>query len=255
MNCCESLQGELDLLHTKTKYKSQGFLHSGVFSASEVQCFRPPDIHSLSLSDNMMRYQQLIENYSGRGLTFEEDSLHAFAGIAKHLARSKVLLLHVLGIPFPLPSLLESPSEDCQYLSLSLLWVHTGSYDSELKPLTRRPAFPSWSWAGRRSRVIFLPMDDVYFNRACRESISSLSQIFCWNKSIYSVIRDWMSLNCAILEVCISAPGLRPQNCSHLSMEVFLFGNLTGEQQRSTYLKAQMIRRVFWKCSISQSGR
>ena len=42
-----------------------------------------------SLKGNMMKYLELIENYSGRDLTFEDDSLYAFAGIARHLARSK----------------------------------------------------------------------------------------------------------------------------------------------------------------------
>lgn len=157
MNCYESLRGDLDTLHTKTKDKSLMMLHNGIFGGREGQCFAPSDIESYSLSAALERYLRLITNYSSRDLTFEDDSLNAFTGIARHLEKSIYPFFHLWGLPFPSPSLTPTPSDDRKYLSVALLWAHICNADPDLKEVkaSRRPAFPSWSWAGWKGKVIF----------------------------------------------------------------------------------------------------
>lgn len=121
MSCCESFQGDVDLLYAKNKHDSLVFLHRGVFSGKERLRFKPAESHNHSLAGNMLRYIELIDNYSRRNLTFGGDSLYAFAGVARHLARPRFPLLHFWGIALPLPSLLKSPSGDRKYLSKGLL--------------------------------------------------------------------------------------------------------------------------------------
>ncbi|KAL9113088.1 MAG: hypothetical protein Q9227_002700 [Pyrenula ochraceoflavens] len=158
MNCCESLRGNLDVLHTKNKYKSLKMLHNGIFGGRDGRCFAPVDAENLSVDRSLRRCMHLITNYSRRNLTFEEDSLNAFAGIARHLAKSKNPIFNIAGLPFPYPPKKQGsePFHDRDYLAKSLLWVHDN--DDELGPIcpTRRPAFPSWSWGGWSGPVTFL---------------------------------------------------------------------------------------------------
>jgi hypothetical protein len=137
MNCYEGLlEGDLDTLLPKDEYKSLDLLHSGIFAGREGQRIRPTDLGDFSLNENLERYFRLITNFSSRDLTFEEDSLNAFKGIARHLAKSKYPLLHLWGLPFPPPSHSPNASEDKTYLSLALLWAHSDDQDSSSKQVS-----------------------------------------------------------------------------------------------------------------------
>ncbi|KAK5296149.1 hypothetical protein LTR55_000654 [Exophiala xenobiotica] len=166
MNCYEGLEGDLDTLHTKDKQESLQMMHSGIF-AGRGYPFGPTDLENHSLEGNLKRYLSLIRDFSSRDLTFEEDSLNAFKGIARHLAKSKYPLLHLWGLPFLAPSHSPNASNDKAYLSLALLWAHSDDQDSSSKQVSRRPTFPSWSWVGWGGSAAYFPITDIeYF--ACK---------------------------------------------------------------------------------------
>ena len=72
-------------------------------------------------------FEGLIQSYSGLSLTFQSDIYNAFSGLARFIkAELKANLCH--GIPGA-------------YFDWFLLW-------EPLKPQTRRPHAPSWSWSG-----------------------------------------------------------------------------------------------------------
>ncbi|KAK5273874.1 hypothetical protein LTR99_000871 [Exophiala xenobiotica] len=164
MTCSEGLEGDLDTLHTKDKQESLQMMHGGIFAGRDrkSQRFGPMDLENLSLNENLVRYLSLITNFSSRELTFEEDSLNAFKGIARHLAKSRYPLFHLWGLPFPPPSHSPNASTDKAYLSLALLWAHSDDQDLSSKQVSRRPTFPSWSWVGWGGRKIFFPNPSIH---------------------------------------------------------------------------------------------
>ncbi|KAK5556577.1 hypothetical protein LTR46_005089 [Exophiala xenobiotica] len=162
MTCSEGLEADLDTLHTKDKQESLQMMHGGIFAGRDrkSQRFGPMDLENLSLNENLVRYLSLITNFSSRELTFEEDSLNAFKGIARHLAKSRYPLFHLWGLPFPPPSHSPNGSTDKAYLSLALLWVH---FDHPSKQVSRRPTFPSWSWVGWGGQRIYFPITNIEY--------------------------------------------------------------------------------------------
>jgi hypothetical protein len=84
-----------------------------------------------STSDGYTQFVRLIEGYSSRALTHEEDALKALTGVLTSLTTSHGILFYE-GIPEG-------------YLDAALLF-HTYIHD----PSWRRKTFPSWSWAGWR---------------------------------------------------------------------------------------------------------
>lgn len=75
----------------------------------------------------------LIEDYTRRQLSYDSDSLNAFLGVLNfYEVEDFALITHTWGVPIF--------HWDHSY-DIFLLWRHTGF-------ATRRPEFPSWSWAG-----------------------------------------------------------------------------------------------------------
>ena len=81
-------------------------------------------------------YNNTIETYSCRTLTFQNDVLDAFEGIASYLNQG-----FRSGFTFGLPN---------AYLELGLLWFSYRLADTEL---TRREGFPEYSWVSRTHKV------------------------------------------------------------------------------------------------------
>lgn len=75
-------------------------------------------------------YWRLVRDYTSRDMSFESDSLHAFAAFATEFERAGRLL--TWGLPI-------SSS------ALHLLWEHK---PWDFRDINRRIDFPSWSWAG-----------------------------------------------------------------------------------------------------------
>jgi hypothetical protein len=84
-------------------------------------------------TDGYTQYVRLIEGYSSRALTYEEDALKALTGVLTSLTTSFDISFYE-GIPGG-------------YLDAALLF-HTFIHD----PSWRRKPFPSWSWSGWRHR-------------------------------------------------------------------------------------------------------
>ena len=112
MNCFESLSVPLDLVHTKTKDRYYSFMRSGLFNGRDEglssQIFGLPfgnfDDRAESWSYYMKKYLILATNFTRRILSFDSDSLNAFAGIMRHLETTKYPITQLLGIPYLHPS-------------------------------------------------------------------------------------------------------------------------------------------------------
>jgi hypothetical protein len=76
------------------------------------------------------RYKNLVESYMPRKLSFEDDTLRAFAGVLNSLRPE--LGEHFWGLP-------------TFHFGQAQQWIFTGH-----APMNRRSQFPSWSWAGWR---------------------------------------------------------------------------------------------------------
>ena len=149
MNCYESVQSKLDLIHCKDKSKFRQFMRTGIFNGGLSHGFGRFDVRNLGQDASFIRYLSHIENYTARTLSFESDSLVAFTGISRHFETLKHPITQVAGIPCPKLCLL-NPTPDreyCRYLADSLCWNHKKVQSSGSLPY-RRKGFPSWSWSG-----------------------------------------------------------------------------------------------------------
>jgi hypothetical protein len=94
------------------------------------------------LSDLSAReiYAAMLQEYTKRDLTASSDALNAFNGILDSLESTTDCKFH-FGIP------------TCIFnMGLTFCYRHESGQES------RRPAFPSWSWTGRKGKVINLSM-------------------------------------------------------------------------------------------------
>ena len=91
----------------------------------------------------MRLFAGLLEGYTSRRMTNDEDSLNALLGLLSGFKRRLFPHGFVHGLP-----LQSHPS--------SLGWIH----DKKTKP-RRRPMFPSWSWAGWQGTAL-IPRDILY---------------------------------------------------------------------------------------------
>jgi hypothetical protein len=83
-------------------------------------------------SDSIALYWSLVQNYTSRNLTHATDSLLAFQGFFEYFSALRNMSF-LWGLP-------NNPD-----LPRNLLWEHGPWNDPSV---TRRPGFPSWSWAG-----------------------------------------------------------------------------------------------------------
>jgi hypothetical protein len=157
MNCQEALAVDLDSIHGKRdKGKSLRFVRSGLFNWSGEEPFAPIDRHLKSRYANVERVFHFIEEFSAKSLTYETDSLRAFAGILGHLRISNPPIWHLWGVPMQEDS---SFTED--YFRRGLLWRHSEAAITTGK-VQRRLDFPSWSWAGWAGQVSYYPKRFVF---------------------------------------------------------------------------------------------
>lgn len=100
-------------------------------------------------SYRIQEFSKIIEQYSMRILTFDTDSLNAFAGVSRYFQDCNPAVAHIFGIPF-IPSLMSTNNLERaeNYIFYSLAWFHT----KDTTP-RRREHFPSWTWAGWVGRV------------------------------------------------------------------------------------------------------
>ncbi|KAI1802186.1 HET-domain-containing protein [Daldinia bambusicola] len=107
----------------------------------------------------------LVGQYTARELSYDSDSLLAFAGVLNKLRKAHPYLKHVWGIPYVFKDpydLFELPPETFTW---GLCWTHTQNcWDGPEKPRRRRTItspssatstsmLPSWAWAGWAGQV------------------------------------------------------------------------------------------------------
>ncbi|KAJ4857180.1 heterokaryon incompatibility protein (HET) domain-containing protein [Trichoderma breve] len=94
------------------------------------------------------RYLSNVEEYSTRKLTYAEDSLNAFRGIAQQFWYRKHAVHNIWGMAYRM-----APDKRTSSFVQSLTWRHAKNcWDLSQSP-QRRPQFPSWSWAGWEGEV------------------------------------------------------------------------------------------------------
>ena len=100
---------------------------------------------------------QLIEKYSRRELSDENDALNGFLGVFRAFENGKYPVYHYWGVPV-LPPVIKSARNgsiklvsrnSCHGFIIGLCWRTT-------QPGRRRTRFPSWSWAGWTGGVHYL---------------------------------------------------------------------------------------------------
>jgi hypothetical protein len=123
--------------------------------------------------DKLFAYRQseffsLTAKYTRRELSFDGDSLNAFAGMLRALERNDdVPILNFSGLPY-LPSI-----EDCElmdtYLFSAFCWYH----ETPTTP-RRRLDFPSWTWTGWAGKTRWMCSPMHHGSRAAEPKIRSL---------------------------------------------------------------------------------
>lgn len=144
MHCYESLGVSFDMLYAmKSRY-----------SESHHNFIKPKLFGFGHQTAGILTYIHCAEEYSTRSLTFDEDSLNAFTGVARSLEKSRrPPVRNIFGIPFLHPRDVATPS--CNYLQMllaGLSWRHKPTPGSTPR---RRQEFPSWSWAGWAGPVVW----------------------------------------------------------------------------------------------------
>jgi hypothetical protein len=99
--------------------------------------------------DRLNRFLRLVEQYTHRELSYDSGALNAFSGIMQSLQETAPRILNVAGLPF-VPFVIDEAKTKEKYMFLALSWYH---YRWDRRPI-RRPAFPSWSWAGWESPAL-----------------------------------------------------------------------------------------------------
>lgn len=152
MQTRESLYANWALLHCK-QGKLYEQLNSGLF-LGRISC---PNSYIKVPVEFLMRCYGLIQQYTQREMTCEEDSFRAAAGVMRHLENGKVPIRQFSGVPFMLGHGLVGEAQ--KSFLVSLLWVHRKSFPPrEGYPLPhphRRHMFPSWSWTGWKGEIDF----------------------------------------------------------------------------------------------------
>jgi Heterokaryon incompatibility protein (HET) len=104
------------------------------------------------LDSNLSLYHlhKLLEVYYQRHTTYLTDTISAFLGILQRYSRAQNPVKHYFGVPF-----IDTESSDSEE---DMMDPFTHALSWRVSNATRRPGFPSWSWAGWRGNHIFFPM-------------------------------------------------------------------------------------------------
>ena len=156
MECCEALGGIelatcIDSMRKYSTATSESEFHMGI-NVGEIDGSIKYLAQLTNLPAEEQRYQQflgLLSQYSERHLTYEFDSIRAFAGVQKYFEYGGLPISSIQGLPmlFFEKALLEDASKQ---FAAALSWEHILPGRSR-----RRSFYPSWTWAGWTERVHF----------------------------------------------------------------------------------------------------
>ncbi|OAA38796.1 Heterokaryon incompatibility [Metarhizium rileyi] len=162
MSCPESLVLPLATYYDGDQEKMCDFVRPGIFNGLsyidgswEVWKKLPQTMEEPSTLSIFRTFDQHISEYTKRQLTYDEDSLSAFMGIARRLEKTlgRNKLGSIVGIPLwcPAPDDTARPGPVRTKVLFALttsFWHHKGDDQPQ-----RRRHLPSWTWAGWRGAV------------------------------------------------------------------------------------------------------
>lgn len=122
-------------------------------------------------------YEEMVETYTGRRLTYESDILNAFSGILNTIGRFS-------DEPF-------SAGLPLRSLPRALLWMSVKSSKRRLDPPTQPGTqFPSWSWTGWYGRATY-EVTMLWQNRDCYPLKCLMQDIrICSSSAEFLVLTD-----------------------------------------------------------------
>ncbi len=139
MECCE-YQGGIELCSTDEQVVQ--YSHSSLRVNSEPW----PQLNRMradgrGVANPLQEILLIIQAYTNLNLTFDADSIRAFAGIQR-IFETQYHIGSIQGLPIPLAGRV-SLEDLSTTISFQLSWVHY--YPAEAR---RRVLFPTWTWAG-----------------------------------------------------------------------------------------------------------
>lgn len=164
MAVCETIDLALNTVHEPSgkcmaDYMLSGILDDDLHKTSELQYgFERPRIGDVG--DQVVTLDGHLTNYTARQLTDASDSLKAFLGVAATYTTDAGLYL-LLGLPVWAGAFANDEPGLQHTFALSLSsWTHIAiptfpGSDLHVAECSRRPRFPSWTWAGWQGRVEF----------------------------------------------------------------------------------------------------
>jgi hypothetical protein len=162
MSCPETLVLPLATYYDRDQERMCDFVRPGLFNGVsyidgswEAWKKLPQTMEEPSTLSIFRTWDQHIIEYTKRQLTYDEDSLNAFIGIARRLEKTlgKDKLGSIVGIPLWCPATtgqarVGSPRTKLLFTLTTSFWHHKG--DDQPR---RRRHLPSWTWAGWRGAV------------------------------------------------------------------------------------------------------
>jgi hypothetical protein len=125
--------------------------------------------------------RRLLGTYYTRDLTYETDTVNAFLGILQRYSQAPEPVKHYFGVAFTdnerqCPPLNESERKEDEPMANSFICGLSWSASN----LTRRPDFPSWSWAGWRGDDFYPVVHHRLFDTHCAFLKNSNSNAKIW---------------------------------------------------------------------------
>jgi len=142
----EAIHFPLEDVHIKRNLRMGMYMRPGVFSGAKgLRSFQSKGVSDSIRLEKSCRH---IENFTGKRLSYDIDSLYAMAGILQFESDSS----KALGFLHGLPITFQQKGQDTRQMSFGLFltaWVHVDEPES----VARLGHLPSWTWAGWKGRV------------------------------------------------------------------------------------------------------
>lgn len=103
--------------------------------------YQHPGAHDINVISRLKQLSMITREYSKRNLTFDVDSLNAFAGVYRYFRDSDPPMAHVFGIPFILSLVGPSGREQAEQ---HMFYFLSRFHHKDASPRRRRH-FPSWT--------------------------------------------------------------------------------------------------------------
>lgn len=153
MNYFENIQLPFEAVHTRSRLKIGHHMRSGLFGKSQESGTVHHNPAEIPRKHSLYQYMSTVEQYTGRELGQDSDSLNDFEGLLRRFRHRLEPLLDAWGLCHPIHrshDLIEF------YFLCSLSWHHVKDYSSgEMSKPRRIPDFPSWTWAGWAGQISY----------------------------------------------------------------------------------------------------